>query len=579
MSLAEDALPTLTDAQIERLAKVGCRITTEAGDVLFAEGQAEYDLHVVLSGTVGVYDDVSGQRQPLIDQVGRGQFLGEMGLLRGEATFATAEVITAGEVLEVPRAAVVDLVASDPELSEIFLRTFAVRRQLSADYGSGLTIVGRHGDPDALRLAAFAQRNYLPSTWLDPAQEEGVRVLERSGRTVEQAVKRAVVAWGTAVVLDAPSNRELATVVGVGVGPVLEGVVDLVVVGAGPAGLAAAVYGASEGLGTYVVDSLGVGGQAGTSSRIENYLGFPAGLSGTELASRAVVQAERLGASFVVPYRVMSMTQEPDEDEGRALHLLHLDSGDVLRARAVMLATGADYRRLPVMDLEEYEGAGVYYAATAVEARLCGGETAVVVGGGNSAGQAALFLTGYAQTVLLCLRGDDLRKGMSDYLARRIEAHAHIKVRTGTEVTALNGDPVLEQVTLTREGLREQLACQAVFSFIGAKPNTDWLVGVALDDHGFVLTGPSATPAVARAVGGDDRPPPDQPGSRRVQLTFETSLPGVFAVGDIRSGSTKRVAGAVGEGSVCVADVHRYLSTREPQGLHSNGHRATGSPR
>ena len=535
-----DVFPELTDAQIARLAARGRRMTTAVGDVLFAEGQSEYDVHVVLSGSVGVYDDVDGARTLLIGGVGPRQFLGEMGVLLGESTYATAVVDEAGEVVEVPRAAVLEVVSSDPELSEVFLRAFAARRAFNADAGSGLTIVGRRGDREALRLAEFAQRNYLPATWLDPADPGAAAVLARSGRTAEQARERPVVAWGTGVVLDAPTNRELAAVVGVGVSPVVDGVVDLVVVGAGPAGLAAAVYGASEGLGTYVVDSLGVGGQAGTSSRIENYLGFPAGLSGTELASRAIVQAQRLGASFVVPYRVESLStaQGDEEDGGGRVHHLHLDSGDVLRAGAVMLATGADYRRLPVEHLERYEGAGVYYAATAVEARLCGGEDVVVVGGGNSAGQAAIFLASHATRVLLCLRGDDLRAGMSDYLARRIEAHERVEVRTGTEVTALAGEPVLDQVTLTRDGRPERLACRAVFSFIGARPDTGWLEGVALDDRGFVLTGPDAGAA---------------------HLTFETSLPGVFAVGDLRSGSTKRVAGAVGEGSVCVAEVHRYL--------------------
>jgi thioredoxin reductase (NADPH) len=566
MSLFDDALPQLTDAQIQRLAAVGRRRSTAVGDVLFGEEQTEYDLHVVLAGTVGVYDDVSGQRTLLVSQVGPGQFLGEMGLLRGEATYATAEVLTAGEVLEVPRARVLDLVAGDPELSEILLRAFAARRQLNADSGSGMTIVGRRGDPDALRLAEFAQRNYLPCTWLDPADDGAQALLVRSGRTAEQASERAVVAWGTRVVLDAPSNRELARAVGVGVGPVVRDVVDLVVVGAGPAGLGAAVYGASEGLDTYVVDSLGVGGQAGTSARIENYLGFPAGLSGTELASRAVVQAERLGANFVVPYRVRALTTE-DSDDGSRVHFLHLDSGDQLRARAVVLATGANYRRLPVAGLERYEGAGVYYAATAVEARLCGGETVIVVGGGNSAGQAALFLTSYATRVLLCIRGDDLRKQMSDYLARRIERHPGIELRPGTQVTGLRGDPVLDEVTLTRDGRDDTLLVRAVFSFIGAEPCTDWLDGVALDSRGFVLTGLDVTASslVDRLTGGADdadaadRSPLDEPGLQPARLTFETSLPGVFAVGDIRSGSTKRVAGAVGEGSVCVAEVYRYL--------------------
>ena len=336
----DDVFPQLNEAQLTRLRRVGGTRPTAVGDVLFPEGQPEYDMHVVLSGSVGVFDDVDGERRPLVDPVRAGHFLGEMGLLLGESTYATAEVLEAGEVLEVPRAAVLDVISGDADLSEVFLRAFAARRQVNAEGGSGLTIVGGRRDPDALRLAEFAQRNYLPSTWLEPTDERAGVVLARVDREAADAERAPVAVWGTHRALDGPSNRELARLVGVGVGPVVEGVVDLAVVGAGPAGLAAAVYGASEGLSTYVVDSLGVGGQAGTSSRIENYLGFPAGLSGTELASRAVVQAQRLGAHFVVPYRVDGLVTETDDD-GRRLHHLHLDSGDVLSARAIMLATGA----------------------------------------------------------------------------------------------------------------------------------------------------------------------------------------------------------------------------------------------
>lgn len=560
-----DVFPRLTDAQLERLEAAGRMVNTHVGDVLFAEGQTEYNMYVVLSGSVSVYGEVDGTRTLLVEGVGPGQFLGERGVLMGESTYATAVVAQAGEVIEVPRAAVMEIFSSDPDLSEVVLRAFAARRAFSADAGSGLVVVGQRGDPDALRLASFAQHNYLPATSYEPDDEAAAAVLERSGRSAQQARERAVVVWGTGVVLDAPSNRELAAVVGIGVSPVVDDVVDLAVVGAGPAGLAAGVYGASEGLHTYVVDSLGVGGQAGKSSRIENYLGFPAGLSGIELASRAVVQAQRLGASFVVPYLVEALTtKQPDGEDDAVVHHLHLDSGDTLRARAVILAAGADYRRLAVEGLERYEGTGVYYAATAVEARLCGGETVVVVGGGNSAGQAAIFLTEYAKEVVVCIRGENLRKGMSDYLVRRVENHPRIDVRAATQITALHGESVLDTVTLTSDGADEVLACRALFSFIGARPNTGWLEAVALDARGFVLTGPDATAALpdasrADAAGRTSRSPLDASEQAPARLTFETSLPGVFAVGDIRSGSTKRVAGAVGEGSVCVAEVHRYL--------------------
>lgn len=545
-----DAYPVLTDAQVARIAPYGEELATSAGDVLFREGEDHYDLYVVLEGRIGVRDESADGEARLAVSFPAGEFLGEMGLLFGETTFATCVVEEPGRVLRVPQERVLELVGADPELSGILLRAFAARREIVRSVGSGMTIVGSRRDADAVRLAEFARRNYLAFRWLDLEDdlEAATAFAAAHGHTVAQVRDTPIVVWGTRTVLQAPSNRDLARVVGIGVDPLAEDVVDVAVVGAGPAGLAAAVYGASEGLSTLVVDSVGIGGQAGSSSRIENYLGFPAGLSGTELASRAVVQAQRLGARFVVPYAATRM--ERLGGPGARTYRITLDSGESVVARSVVLSTGVEYRRLPLDRLEEFEGVGVYYAATFTEARICGGGTAVVVGGGNSAGQAAVFLADHASRVLLLLRSGDLTRAMSRYLSDRVQRHPRIDVRLRTEIVALEGEGSLEAVTLRTPEGEERVTTPAVFSFIGASPCTGWLDGIALDDKGFVLTSEDLPSFDVAEWGPAGRSP----------LPFETSLPGVFAVGDLRSGSVKRVAGAVGEGSVAISRVHEHLA-------------------
>ena len=554
------AFPVLTPDQIGRVREAGRERAVAPGDLLFREGDDAYCFYVVLSGSVSVYQDLECAA-PLTDQpVGPGQFLGEVGLLLGEAVYATARVEEAGSVLEVEPDRFRQLVGGDTDLAETVLAAFTARRGIVSDSGAGLQMVGSRADPDAVRIAEFARRNYLPFRWLDLEGEadQAAQILRAHGRTVESIEETGpVVFWGSETALDNPSLIEIARAVGIGREPEQDTVADLLIVGAGPAGLAAAVYGASEGLDTVLLDEIGAGGQASWSSRIENYLGFPAGLSGTELATRATLQARKFGARFVTPHRAVALRQDGDG------YSVELSEGPALRGRAVVLATGAHYRRLPVADLRQYEGAGVYYAATEMEARGCGDATAVVVGGGNSAGQAAMFLSERAARVLLLIRGDDLGKSMSSYLSERVEASDRIEIRRHSEVRGLEGDGpeghrALAAVTVeeTESGACGRVETTALFVFIGAQPCTAWLcangdtLGVQTDRHGFICTGSDVTEADASVWPDGQRP-----------TTFETSLPGVFAVGDVRAGSTKRVAGAVGEGAVTVKAVHSRLAT------------------
>ena len=546
-----DAFPVLSDAHLDRLRALGTERDVAAGEVLFHEGDRGYDFFVVLDGRVAVYADGEG-RYPLAESIRAGQFIGEMGLLLGWSIYATARVEEAGRVLQVPAARFRDLLNTRGDFAAVVLPALVARREMTREGGGGLTLIGSRTDPAALRLAEFGRRNYLPLHWLDLETEadEAARLLERYGYGgVHPSSGGPFVLWGSSTLLADPSTLDVARVVGIDTEPPGADLVDLLVVGAGPAGLAAAVYGASEGLRTVVVDGIGVGGQAGSSSRIENYLGFPAGLSGTELATRAILQARKFGATFVTPRCVSGLRHDG------SVYVAALDDGPAVRARAVVVATGARYRRLPLENLSAFEGAGVYYAATETEARVCGGATVLVVGGGNSAGQAALFLAERSDRVLLLLRGGDLRKGMSSYLADRVEAADAVEVRLETEVRALHGGAALTHVDLehTPTGACETVGTPALFVFIGADPETGWLSDVALDAKGFVLTGPDVPwEALDPDPWGDARP-----------SAYETNWPGLYAVGDVRSGSTKRVAGAVGEGSVVVKAVHARFDAGE----------------
>jgi thioredoxin reductase (NADPH) len=537
------AFPRLTEEQLEELRPHGIIRRTRPGDVLIREGRREHDFVVVLSGTVAVYDGYGTPEQRLVRVDGPGRFLGELGLLIGLPAYLSSVAREPGEVLIVPRASLSAVVARDPKLGDLILRAFVCRRELTIGVASGIRIIGSRFSPDTRRLREFAARNRLPHTWIDLEEDPGAEaLLQRLGVTPEQT---PVVIWRGEQVLHNPSNADLARVIGLPAPATPEELRDLIVVGAGPAGLAAAVYGASEGLSTVVLDAVASGGQAATSSRIENYLGFPNGISGAELADRAVIQAEKFGATVSVPAEAVRLEQ------GDAHHVVRLDDGSALRTRTVVIATGARYRTLDVPGLAAFEGTSVFYAATIVEARLCQDRPVVVVGGGNSAGQATVYLAQHASPVRLLIRHEDLGRDMSRYLVDQIEKTAGIQVYRRTEVRELVGrQGRLEQIIVqdTATGQRHSLDAALLFVFIGAQPCTGWLAdSLHLDGRGYVRTGLDAG---TRPAAG----PADQPS------LLETSRPGVYAVGDVRSGSIKRVASAVGEGAMALRLVHDHLA-------------------
>jgi thioredoxin reductase (NADPH) len=540
VEIPPEGIPALEDRQLERLAARGRRRTIQSGEILFRRGDQGCDFFVVLDGTVAIVDESLGTAN-VIAVIGPHRFLGELDLLTGEAAFTTAIVQEPGAVLVVPVEALRDLVAADTLLGDLILRATLVRRAILIELGAGFTIVGSHYTPGLRRLREFAARNRLPHRVIDLDRDVGAdRLVEQLGVAPEDT---PIVIWGEQLLRN-PTNAELARVIGLPV-PSAPGLVgDLVVVGAGPSGLAAAVYAASEGLVTLVLDAVAAGGQAGTSSRIENYLGFPAGISGGELAERARIQAEKFGAHLSIPAAATALERED------GYHIIRLDDGSAVTARNVLIATGAHYRKLEVPRIDDYEGTWVHYAATPVEAQMCFGDPVVVVGGGNSAGQAALFLSRRASKVSLLIRGDDLAKSMSRYLADRIEQDPKVDLLRHTEVRELVGDGQLDEVVVedNRTGLRSVLPARALFVFIGADPHAGWLDGeVALDRVGFVLTGADV----------DETRFPHE--TERARLPLETSRAGVFAVGDVRSGSTRRVASAVGEGSMAVRLVWEHF--------------------
>jgi thioredoxin reductase (NADPH) len=526
------AFPRLSPEQLELLLPAGERRKTEAGDVLFREGEESSELFVILEGQVAIVEGGKGAEQRVLSVHGPGRFLGELNLLTGQPSFVTAVVTEAGEVLAVPAARLRELAIREPALGDLLVRACLIRRSLLIHTGAGLRIVGSRYSPDARRLREFAARNRIPHVWTDLEEDETAEaLLQELGVAPEET---PIVIWRGQEVLRNPSNAELGRLVGLREPKEPGKVYDLVIVGAGPAGMAAAVYAASEGLDAVVVDAVATGGQAGTTSQIENYLGFPEGISGTELADRAVVQARKFGAHISVAADASDLADR----EGH--HVVDLGDGETCECRAVLIATGARYRKLDVPHLEDFEKSSIYYAATAMEARQCFGDSVAVVGGGNSAGQAALFLSRSSAQVRLIVREEELTEHMSRYLADRIERNDAITVLRHSEVRELVGDDMLEAVVVEdrHTGERQRVDARALFVFIGADPCTGWLTGeVALDQDGYVLTGASA-------------------GSPR---WLETSRPGVFAAGDVRSGSARRVAAAVGEGAVAVRLVHEHL--------------------
>jgi thioredoxin reductase (NADPH) len=511
--MAAPASPTLSASQLATLAGLGEERTADVGDVLFRLGDATYPFIAIREGEVAILDAAGNE----IVRHGASGFLGELNLLSGQTVFLTAIVTQPLRYIAVDRDALRALLFDDALLSDLVLSTFISRREaLQRVQGVGIEIVGPRSSEATMQMLAFARANRLPFTWQQSVPPDGV--------------EPPLVRLPGGAELQHPSRGEVLRALGIGRELAPREEVDLLVVGGGPAGLAAAVYGASEGLDTLIVEGTALGGQAGLSRRIENYLGFPAGISGNELTSRAISQARKFGARPATPYRAISL--EP----GDGRHVVRLEEDHEIEARAIVLATGADYRRLPLEGLSDYEGTSVFYAAGPPEAQLCGASRVAVVGGGNSAGQAAVWLARGGALVTLLHRRADLHETMSDYLIRELERFG-VAVRDRSEIAALHGaNGQLEAVTLNGG---EQLPFSFLFLFLGAQPCTEWLDdAVARAADGFILTG--------NAAGADN--------------LLETSVPGVFAAGDVRSGSTKRCATAVGEGSMAVQFVHQHLA-------------------
>jgi thioredoxin reductase (NADPH) len=543
MATWDDATPTLDADDMTLVTQLGVRRQVSVGEYLYREGDVTYDFYVLVSAEVDMVIEVDGVERPIVHH-GPGRFLGELNMLSGLRVFVSARVVSSGEVVAVPRDRLRQLMATDPRLGNIILAAFVARRALlMTNAAPTVRVIGSQFSPESLHIREFLTRTRVPHEWLDADSDPQVEAL-LAHFGIAATDLPFVIASGTVIRKATPG--EVAAYLGLTVDSLPKRCFDLLVVGGGPAGLAAAVYGASEGLSTLGVEMTAPGGQAGMSSRIENYLGFPMGISGADLTQRAIIQAEKFGASLTAPCTVVSLGH-------RAGHLVaRLSDGSEVAGRAVIAATGASYRRIEASRLEKFESNGVYYAATEIEARMCGTSAVVVVGGGNSAGQAAIYLSQGGCAVTLVIRGSDLGKDMSRYLTERIEADPHITLRRDTQVVALDGDETLRAVHLAGPDGTTVLQCRGLFSFIGADPSSAWLTGcAALDERGFVLTDLSLTPEQLgegwQTLG-------------RLPLPFETSHPGLFAVGDLRSGSTKRVAAAVGEGSASVRSVHQYLA-------------------
>jgi thioredoxin reductase (NADPH) len=517
--------PVLSASQLTTLAAHGQERTAPVGEVLFRVGDARYPFIAILEGEAAILNAAGHE----IVRHGKWGFLGEMNLMSGQTVFLTAVVTKPMRYIAVDRDDLRPLLFEDGPLADLLLSTFMARREALQQEGVGMEIFGPRSSESTRRIIEFARRNRLPHTWHDAEHTDDAAAAALIGSLTPGEVPLVRLPGG--LELHAPSSGEVSRALGIGLELNAREEVDLVVIGGGPAGLGAAVYGASEGLQTLLVESTALGGQAGASRRIENYLGFPAGISGSELTSRAVTQARKFSARTATPYRAIAL--EPAT--GR--HVVRLEDDHAIAARAVVLATGAEYRRLPVADLEDYEGISVFYAAGPPEAQRCGATRVGVIGGGNSAAQAAVWLARGGALVTLLHRRADLRETMSDYLVLELERYG-VAVRHRSEVAALHGtDGELEAVTL-RDG--ERLSFSFLFLFLGAAPCTDWLGDIVeRDDKGFVLTGSDA----------------GAPGS------LETSVPGIYAAGDVRSGSTKRCATAVGEGAMVVRLVHEHLSS------------------
>jgi thioredoxin reductase (NADPH) len=543
-SRVEQIFPTLTSAQIGRIAAHGHMRAMQRGEVLVEQGDSVVPFFVVVSGEVEIVRP-SGAAETLITVFGPGQFSGEVNMLSGRRALFRMRGAKAGEVIELDRQHMLALVQTDAELGEIVMRAFILRRVELVAAGMGdVVLVGSTHSAGTLRIKEFLMRNGHPYSYIDLERDPDVENLLDVFHIAASEIP--VVICRGQLVLRNPTNQQVADCLGFNQTIDQTHLRDLVIVGAGPSGLAAAVYGASEGLDVLVLETGSPGGQAGSSSKIENYLGFPAGISGQELAGRAYTQAQKFGAQMLIAKGTrLTCDRKP--------YIVEVENGGRIPARAVVIATGAEYRKPPLENLARFEGAGVYYGATFVEAQLCSGEEVIVVGGGNSAGQAAVFLAETTKQVHMLVRSSGLAETMSRYLIRRIEETPTIILRPHTEIVALKGGDHLESVRWrnNQTGQIEQHSISHVFVMAGAAPNTSWLDGcLALDAKGFIKTGSDLSPEELSVARWPLARPP---------YLLETSLPGVFAVGDVRGGSIKRVASAVGEGSITISFVHQVL--------------------
>lgn len=523
----------LTDSHVAAMRRVGEERDFAAGETLVGLGDPQDFFLYILGGEVEAVSPVDGQRYGDGATLGPGQFFGEISFLNGGKSLMGARAVSASRVLAVPRDELINLMARIPEMSDIIVTVFAARRRRMLESNqAALTLIGADQDRTIRRIAAFASRNRIPFNSLHLGDDEAEKIAESCALLPD----KPSVLFGKDHVVEEPTPRKIAEILGIDMELGMDQVYDVLIVGGGPAGIAAAVYAGAEGLSALAVEDLTIGGQAGTSSRIENYMGFPTGISGADLCWRGEVQAMKFGTRFAMPRRATGL-----EPMGDGTFCVTLDDGAQVCAKSVVIATGVQYRKLPIPGLEGFEGAGVYYAATDVEARYCRNTDVVVIGGGNSAGQAAMFLSRSARHVHVLIRGDSLASSMSSYLTERLDKDPAITLHRRTEIKELRGQDKLECAVIRDKtaGQDWELAAGAVFVMVGAAPNTGWLSGqVTLDDKGFVRTG--------REVGG--------------RSTYETSLPGVFAVGDVRAGSTKRVASGVGEGSVVIASVWEHVN-------------------
>jgi thioredoxin reductase (NADPH) len=546
------AFPALNDEQVATLESLGERRSVKRGEIVYKAGQRDVPFNLVLSGELDVFESRDGEEQ-ILGVPGPRDFVGDISMLTGTAVIATVRgKAEETEIVQIPAARFRRALAEIPSVSEAIVNALIMRRKrLQRDREfTGLRILAQRDSREGHQLDDFLDKNHYPHRVIDAASERGQTLAQRLNLALRDL---PALITPSGMPLRHPSLREVARVAGL-LRPLAsededEILCDVAVVGAGPAGLAAAVYAASEGLNTVVLESYAPGGQAGASSLIENFFGFPTGIGGGDLTYRAQLQAFRFGAKFTTPSQALSLGYTPD---GEHPHFLQIEGcNSLLRAKAVIIATGADYRRIDAERREEFENSGVYYAATPLEARLCSGSTAIVAGAGNSAGQAAMFVSEGAKKVLLVVRGDGLTKSMSTYLSRRIEAKDNIEILYHTEIRRMNGGRKLESVEVenTRTGERTTIETPAVFSMVGALPCTSWLPDeIERDTKGFILTGA----AVAQS--------PEWQKTKRAPGPLETSRPAVFAAGDVRSGSVKRCAAAVGEGGMAVANVHSALA-------------------